>query len=557
MIRPEPLKRREPWLWSPGRGTDVWELFCACIAGDLPAVERLVEADSSLVRSHYEYRTPLSFAVRENQVAVAAFLLDHGADPLVFGNLLELARHRGYAEMARLIETTCSRLGASTKGEVVAVAIRERTLQKVRDLLDQTPELIHEGDGRSCQPIHWAVMTRQLDMIDELLSRGADINARREDGARPIHLTNGDYTYRGWRDVPQDTAASPDDVYKHLVGRRVYVDIGMAAAKGDIERVRELIDQDPSLVNRVSDYNSYYIGCGAPIKNAAARGHRDVVELLLERGADPNLPEEGIAPHGHALYSAIYNGHLEIARLLLEHGAYPNPEVESSADAVSIAIANGDTKSLELLASYGVTWNIHMQPGGGLRYEDIVATGIGRSVTILAIHGDVETAAPLFAANAMLADDPEALENAASHGQEEFVRLMLRYQPDLPKRVTVSRPFDMAELLFEYGMDPNRPNWQLITPLHRFAGDGDVESAALFIDHGADLNVRDEELRTTPLGYAANSGRKSTVDLLLARGAKPDLPDDPPWATPLAYATRRGHDDIVQMLTARNQRAND
>ena len=54
------------------------------------------------------------------------------------------------------------------------------------------------------RPIHWAVMTRQLDLIDELLARGANINAARQDGARPIQLTNGDYHYRGWRDVPQD-----------------------------------------------------------------------------------------------------------------------------------------------------------------------------------------------------------------------------------------------------------------------------------------------------------------------------------------------------------------
>jgi hypothetical protein len=40
-------------------------------------------------------------------------------------------------------------------------------------------------------------MTRQLDAIDELLRRGADINSQRMDGARPIHLTNGDYFYRG------------------------------------------------------------------------------------------------------------------------------------------------------------------------------------------------------------------------------------------------------------------------------------------------------------------------------------------------------------------------
>ena len=76
------------------------------------------------------------------------------------------------------------------------------------------------------------------------------------------------------------------------------------------------------------------------MKNAAAKGHIEIVKLLLERGADPNLPEEGIAPYGHALYAAASNGHFEIAKLLLEHGAYPNPEVESSADALTMAMMN-------------------------------------------------------------------------------------------------------------------------------------------------------------------------------------------------------------------------
>ena len=65
-----------------------------------------------------------------------------------------------------------------------------------------------------------------------------------------------------------------------------------------------------------------------------------------------------------------------------------------------------------------------------------------------------------------------------------------------------------------------------------------------FIDHGADLHARDEELHSTPLEYAARQGKQRMV--LLRRGAKPHLPDDPPWATPLAWATRRGHDAIAQ-----------
>ena len=549
MIQPEALKQKKPWLWSPGIGTDVWAMFCACITGDLETVKELVEKDPSLVRAHYEYRTPLSFAVRENQVAVADFLLDHGAEPLALGDVLEMARDRGHAEMTQLLERKLANLhGASSEGESVAAAIRDRDLARVTRILDESPQLVRAGDARSNQPIHWAVMTRQIPIVDELLARGADIDARRADGARPIQLTNGDYHYRGWRDVPEDVVTTPDDVYKHLVARGAYVDIGMAASTGDLGRVRALLDEDPSRANRVDDYHSYYVGCGAPLKNAAAGGHIDIVRLLLEHGADPNLPEEGIAPHGHALYSAVYNGHYDIARLLLEHGAYPNPEVESSADAVWIAIRRGDIRMLQLLASYGAVWQIPIQLDGALTYERIVETGIRRAVNVLAFYGDIAAAEPLFAADAALADDAEALTHAATRGHDAFVRLLLRYQPDLATKVTVARPLAMAKFLFERGMDPNRPNWLRITPLHTFAGHGQVEEAAVFLDHGADVHARDEEWRSTPLAWAAREGHTRMVEFLLRRGARLSLPDDPPWATPKAWAEKRGHEAIVRLL---------
>jgi uncharacterized protein len=541
MVRPRALKKNEPLRWGAGAGADVWKLFCACITGDLKIIKRLLKKDPSLVRAQYAYRTPLYFAVRENRVEVARYLLERGADPLslaVNDTLLDITRDRGYAEMEELLEAKlASAHGASPRGEAVAQAIRERDLPKVRSLLDASPELLHAGDGGSSQPIHWAVMTRQIDMIDELLARGADINAARFDGARPIQLTNGDYNFRGWRDVPQDWPTTPAQVLEHLRTRGAYCDICTACQIGDLDRVRELLDQDPQLANRVSEYVTYYLGSGAPLKNAAARGHMEIVKLLLERGADPNLPEEGIAPHGHALYSAVANGHYEIARLLLEHGAYTNPEVESSADALSRALSNSDQQMIDLLCSYGAA----------------------RAVHLLAYSGDVRTAAAVFAANPKLADDPEALANAAGEGQEAFVRLMLRYQPDLPRRMIFpgwsvgAKTRELNELLFEHGMNPSQPDWLGITPLHQFARKGEVEKAAIFIDHGADLYARDEDICSTPLGWAAKFGKTRMVEFLLRRGAKPNLPDDPPWATPLAWATRRGHRQIVELLNQYEQ----
>ena len=64
---------------------------------------------------------------------------------------------------------------------------------------------------------------------------------------------------------------------------------------------RELLRQDPSLANRLGGYEGGYPGAGAPIANAAAAGRLDIARLLLDHGADSNLPEEQIAPRGKAL----------------------------------------------------------------------------------------------------------------------------------------------------------------------------------------------------------------------------------------------------------------
>ena len=527
MYQPDELKSDEPLFWSPGRGVDVWAMFQAAMAGDVPALERLIASDAGLARCHYEYHTPLMFAVRANQVEAASYLF--GLHPPTLGNPFEAARDREYSEMAAMLDAKLAALGWSPAGDELAAAIRARDPDGVRELLDASPELVHAADRSTNRPIHWAVMTRQLDLIDELLARGADIDAQRYDGARPIQLANGDYGYRGWRDVPADVQITPRQVLEHLRAHGAYVDICTASYIGDLERVRELLAEDPSRANRPGAYVTYYACSGTPLRNAAAAGHMDVVRLLLEHGADPNLPEEHIAPRGHALYSAVFHDHREIARLLLEHGAYPNVEVESSADTLTIAHARGNREMIELLASCGAARKPHL----------------------LGYTGDVETAAAVFAANPALADDPHALANAAREGKEAYVRLVLRYAPELPKRLgpdAGGKTRAITELLFAHGMDPNRASWMGVTPLHHFAEYGDLENAALYIEHGADVGARDANFRSTPLAWAARGGQKDMVELLLARGARPNLPDDSAWATPLAWATRRGRSDVVDLL---------
>jgi len=324
MVQPESLKSEEYQHWSRGRGVDVWAMICASVTGDLDTIKSLVARDPSLVECEYEYFKPIRFAVRENQRAVVDFLLEKGADPAFEAgdSLVTIARDRGYTELVELFESILkSRYHIVPEAAAVVAAIKARDMAQVRVLLEKQPELIHAADEHGSQPIHWAVMTRQIELIDYLLVRGADINAVRPDGTRPTHLTNGDYHYRGWRDVPATALQKHEVLIGYLLARGADYDISTATRIGDVDRVRELLDQDPALINRVPTY-SYYNG--VPLRNAARAGHLQVVKLLLERGANPNEPEPGIAPHGGALHAAIGGKHYEIVKLLLQHGANPN-----------------------------------------------------------------------------------------------------------------------------------------------------------------------------------------------------------------------------------------
>jgi len=65
--------------------------------------------------------------------------------------------------------------------------------------------------------------------------------------------------------------------------------IHRAAAKGNLRRVKELLDADPGLPNLKR--------CGglAPLDRAASLGHTRVARLLLARGADVNTRSRGPA----------------------------------------------------------------------------------------------------------------------------------------------------------------------------------------------------------------------------------------------------------------------
>ena len=536
MRQPVELSNDRPLVWSTGTGNQVWQMFTLSRTGELDELKRLVAVHPELIECQFAYRTPLFFAVRENHVEVVRFFLAAGANPvglMINDSLLQISQDRGYREMEQILSRWIH--GANVPphaGETLAQVIREHDFEKLTQLLDKHPEWISARDDGSNEPIHWATMTRQPQMIDLVLQRGASIEAQRLDGARPLQLFHGDYHYRGWSRVSRDWPHTPDDILKHLLSRGANLDMCTACMMGNMDRVRELLAQDPAAANRLSDNRTYYPGSGSPIYNAAQAGHMEIVKLLLASGADPNLPEPGIAPLGRALYNAIVEGHHELAVLLLEAGSVPNQCVESSADALSRAISNDDQRAINLLCTHGAS----------------------RAVELLAYHGDLLTGAAVFSANPQLADDPIAFANAAGEGQDAFVHLMLRYCPELPMKVefpswlVAAKNPEINRLLFKHGMDPNRSDWLGVTPMHTIAGKGRLDLAELFIEHGGRLDLCDEDIFSTPLGWAAKFGQLEMVQYLLDRNAPLHHPEAPDWAQPIEWAKRRNYLHIEELL---------
>ncbi|MGO4884809.1 MAG: ankyrin repeat domain-containing protein [Bryobacteraceae bacterium] len=117
------------------------------------------------------------------------------------------------------------------------------------------------------------------------------------------------------------------------------------------------------------------------------------------------------------------------------------------------------------------------------------------------------------------------------------------------------RFFACMELLLAHGIDTNVAR-RGETVLHYAAARANptepqrVRFAAMLLDRGASLDVRDELLRSTPLGWACRWGRRGMVELLIARGAPVNEPDAEPWATPLAWAEKMGHPGIAEILRA-------
>ncbi|MBT5536470.1 hypothetical protein HOK31_25620 [Candidatus Poribacteria bacterium] len=507
----------------PVDGNDAWELFCSAFDGDEDAVRRLLAKDPNLVHAQYWYQYPLHNAVRGNNPNVVRILLDAGAEPgrsrfmyRAWQRLLPIAQERGYTEVVSLLESALtSRYGYSPDFEPLADAIRNRDRSAVEAVVEARATLAKASDVRGNNAIHWAVMTRQLWLIDMMVELGADIDAPRADGRTPILLAlHGDYWYRSGRDLPPSSIRDGSIVTGYLLAKGAKCTLSVACAIGDEERVAEILQNDPDAANRLDSTRASVLGY------AAEQGHLRIVNLLLSNGADPNQPED-LATRGRSLFGASAGNHLEVARTLLEAGADPNADSDSSGCCLSISEhrhgAKGQHDDMQkLLREFGaVKQDYQMSPEEVLeafRADAPKAIGTSGLAPSLWDCGDFDLFKEMVEAYPECADQLAGGVLGSSH----------------------SKSREAIRLLVHHGFDPNGTDWLGKAHLHTAATGGNLDVADALLECGADIDAIEYEEGGTALAWAARKGKTEMVAFLLEKGADVNAAQGA-WATPLHW----------------------
>ena len=237
-------------------------------------LERFPEMKAKVNEPVGAFDSPAIINVRSPEMLDA--LLEAGADIN--------ARSRWWAGSFGLLDSAKPELAAYAikRGAIVDAhaAARLGMMEKLRELIETNPTLVHARGGDGQTPLHFA---RTVEIAELLLEHGADINAR---------------------DVDHESAPAQwmirerQQVARYLVRRGCKTDILMAAALGDSELVRKHLDADPHCIHmRVS--NEYFPMTNpraggtiyqwtlgwyvSPHDVAKQFGHEDVFCLLMER----------------------------------------------------------------------------------------------------------------------------------------------------------------------------------------------------------------------------------------------------------------------------------
>ncbi|KAI1656011.1 ankyrin repeat-containing domain protein [Daldinia decipiens] len=310
---------------DPKKAPGVMEL--ATSINNIEAVRVLLKAGVDPNAKKDGIYTPLCSSIRDNRTDIFELLLASGAGPNVPSAeypTFKCVTHYRTQYLAPLVAA-----GAdlnSPKG-ILETAVQFKNVEALYWLLDTGKVNPNDKAPKTgATPLTTAIRENRADLVDLLLSRGADPNVRGENW--PVCMA-----------VHQPTILKR--LLPALAEPRAFKGVmEMAVVANQLESIKLLLKAGVS----VEDRNG---GVFSPLTTAIREDRKEIVHYLLEEaGADVNAPGEHL-PIVKAL-RRVHGADTDIIELLLKHGADPN-KIYRGHNAYIQAIENGDADILKLL----------------------------------------------------------------------------------------------------------------------------------------------------------------------------------------------------------------
>ncbi|MCW3094931.1 MAG: Ankyrin [Chthonomonadaceae bacterium] len=380
---------------------------------------------------------------------------------------------------------------------------------KLRTLLRSHPTLIEQIDAPlfsfDSPAILSAASRKNRKLVDVLLEYGADINARSQ------------WWAGGFGVLPNDDS----EFAAFLVERGAVVDVWAAAGMNRLDRLADLIDADPTLVNaRGGDGQS-------PLHFAASI---DIARFLLDHGAEIDLCD---LDHGGTPAQTLVADRPEVSRYLLSRGAELDIFMAvqlGDIDLVQQALA-ADPDSLHARVNAG-KFTVGGSDGGHIYLYKL--KNVDSPLYLAAELGNQEIYRLLLA----LSSPTERLLAACLNTDEATIRAILAENPDIvrslpPEQMRLiadaawNHKTEAVRLMLEIGFDIEARGGDEATALNRAATRGFADLIELLLAHGASLEAKNA-FGGKPLGACLwgaenfrdpNGDYVASVEHLIAAGA--------------------------------------
>ncbi|WP_255563518.1 ankyrin repeat domain-containing protein [Wolbachia endosymbiont of Bemisia tabaci] len=343
--------------------------------------------------------------------------------------------------------------------------------------------------NKNFTPLHIAAQIGCYEIVESLLSNGAEINVAMIGGYSPLHLAaeNGHY------DVVKLLLLDNETDVATINGRSP---LHSAAQNGHYNVVELLLEHGAIVGNDDKE------GC-TPLHLAAESGHYDVVKLLLDNKADVNVAAtEGYFP----LHSATQNGHYNVVELLLDNKADVNVAIIDGSSPLYLAAEGGHYNVVELLLKYKADVKTTNNNNGCTALHVAAEHGNDNIVQHNIVQLLLDNGADIDARNSYT--NLTSLHYAVDKGCEGVVKLLLQRGADASARSSMGcTPLysaaqngykRVAKLLLEYKAKADDANENGHNALHIAATFNRFDIAQLLLKHEADVNTKASD-GTTPL----------------------------------------------------------